>query len=407
MDTQIDTAAQQRLEEYFAQIGEILGHPARRASFAVYAFGLFGDAHRKTMEGIAARACPDPQLVDATHQRVHHFITDSNWNDRDVRLCASRYALESMTRAGDVQAWIIDDTGFLKQGEHTVGVQRQYTGTAGKITNCQIGVSLTLATAHDHVPVDFELYVPASWANDPARRAEARIPDELAFETKPQLALGMIRRALANGLPRGTVLADEAYGNSSQFRDQLRALNMDYAVAINATTKVWVVDKAGRRNGPAETVSKVARRLQRHGTFRRCTWRAGSRRPLSARFARVRVVPCHDDGREPGERDHLWLICEWRDGDRAPEHYHLASLPHASRKALVRLLKERWRTERVYQDLKGELGLDEFEGRRFRGWHHHVSIALVCYAFLIAERARRFSPSATRDAGTDALPLAA
>jgi SRSO17 transposase len=154
VDIQIDEAAQQRLEEYFAQIGEILAHPARMASFAVYAFGLFGDAHRKTMEGIAARACADPDRVGAIHQRVHHFITDSNWNDRDIRLSASRYALETMTRAGDVQAWIIDDTGFEKKGTHSVGVQRQYTGTAGKITNCQIGVSLTLATAYDHVPVD-------------------------------------------------------------------------------------------------------------------------------------------------------------------------------------------------------------------------------------------------------------
>src|SRR5262245_39748218 len=250
-----DAAAETRPRTYFDQTGDVLGNDGRRASFAQYAAGLLGEADRKSMEAIATRHVPDPAKADAAHQRVQHFITDSRWDDHAVRLTATQYALAAMTQVASVWAWIIDDTGFLKKGRHSVGVQRQYTGTAGKITNCQVGVSLTLATPQDHVPADFELYLPTSWANDPKRRAEARVPDHVGFKTKPQLALDMLRRAVKADLPRGTVLADEAYGNSSEFRDGVRKLKLDFAAAINATTTVWVVDALGRRNGGAVSVA--------------------------------------------------------------------------------------------------------------------------------------------------------
>jgi SRSO17 transposase len=393
VDIEIDGASEQRLRDYLDGIGDILGTPQRRANFARYAFGLIGDGDRKSMEPIVARAGASVSHMDAAHQRMQEFITNSGWDDHAVRLAAARHALEPMTKTAVAWAWIVDDTGFLKQGKHSVGVQRQYTGSAGKVTNCQIGVSLSIATPQDHVAVDFELYLPTCWANDAARRAEARIPDDVVFKTKPQLALAMLRRAVKAKLPRGTVLADEGYGGSPEFREGCRKLGLDFAVTVPSTTRVWTVDALGRRSGDPLEARRLAQGLAAAGAFRKYTWREGTAAPLHARFAFVRVVPAADDGREPRRRDRVWLVCEWRDGDDAPCHFHLATYKRMPFVQLVQLIKERWRTERVYQDMKGELGLDHFEGRRFRGWHHHVSVALACYAFLVAERARRFPPS--------------
>jgi SRSO17 transposase len=403
----MDSAAEARLRDYFDLIGDVLADPRRRACFAQYAVGLLGDGDRKSMEPIAVKLCPDPARADAAHQRVQHFITDSSWDDHAVRLAAARYALEPITQMARIWAWIIDDTGFLKQGKHSVGVQRQYTGSAGKITNCQVGVSLTLASPTDFLPVDFELYLPQCWANDPARRQEARIPDEVVFKTKLQLALDMMRRAVAADLPRGTVLADEAYGTSAMFREGVRRLGLDFAVAINSTVKAWVVDALGRRHGDPVSVLALAEKLDADGKFRRYTWREGTKENLSARFAFLRVVPLADDGRPPRNRDRVWLVCEWRDDEPKPAHFHFVSYRRLPFAFMVHLLKERWKTERVYEDLKGEIGLDHFEGRRFQGWHHHVSVVLTCFAFLAAERARRFPPSALEETTGDALAIAA
>jgi SRSO17 transposase len=405
VDIEIDPAATQRLRRFLDGIGEILGNPQRRENFAQYALGLIGDGDRKSMEPIVARAGASVAHMDAAHQRLLHFITDSAWDDHAVRLAAARYALAEMTQVALPWAWIIDDTGFLKQGKHSVGVQRQYTGSAGKVTNCQIGVSLSIATPQDHVAVDFELYLPTSWTNDPARRAEARIPAAVGFQTKTQLALAMLRRAVAADLPRGTVLADEAYGNA-EFRQGCRKLGLDFAVTVSATTRAWVVDALGRRHGDALPARELAARLNEQGAFRRYTWREGTAQPLTARFAFLRVVPAADDGCEPRRRDRVWLVCEWRDEDDEPVHFHLATYKRMPFVQLVHLVKERWRTERVYEDLKGELGLDHFEGRRFRGWHHHVSVALCCFAFLVAERARAFPPWQTCSQVHDPLSIA-
>src|SRR5258706_1301275 len=373
----------------------------------MYAMGLFGEGDRKSVEPIAARACGEPDDTERAHDRLLHFMTDSKWSDRDVRRAAAKHALEAMTARDPIQAWIVDDTGMMKQGTHSVGVQRQYTGTVGKVANCQIAVSLNLATKTEHVPVDFKLYLPKCWTSDEARREEARIPDEIEFRTKPELALEMIHRAVADELPTGVVLADSAYGDSVDFREQIRLLNLDYAVGIHATTKVWLVDGLGRRRGDAISVKKLAQRMGRK-KFRSVMWRDGTRGPLWSRFARMRVVVEHDDGWEPAKREDLWLLIEWPDDEREPTKYTLSSLGHAvGKKQLVRLVKERYRTERVYEDLKGELGFDHYEARRFPGWHHHVSVVLCCFAFIVAERVRRFPPSYRRQARADAQSLAA
>ena len=400
----MDTAGVRRIESYFAHVGEVLGNAKRRASFAVYALGLLGSAERKSVEPMAALVCRNPKKMDAAHQRLLHFVSGSRWSDRDVRRVAAQYAIAAMTEREPVEAWILDDTGFLKQGSHSVGVQRQYTGSAGKITNCQVGVSLSVATRTEHLPIDFELYLPESWTESPARRKEARIPDAVQFRTKPQLGIAMVRRALADGLPRGVVLADTAYGSSADFRRELRDLALDYAVGVDPKTVVTLLDARSRCRGDPVSVRDLALRIEARGGFRRCTWRKGTKQDLSARFALKRVVPA---GRS-SESDAQWLLVEWRDGEKEPANYFLATLPQTTTKRqLIRLVMQRWRTERVYEDLKGELGLDHFEGRRFPGWHHHVSVALCCYAFIVAERVQRFPPSARGALGHGPEPLKA
>lgn len=199
----LDAAGIERLQSYFDEIGLVLDDDRRRASFAMYAMGLFGDGERKSVEPMAARACGDPTDTERAHDRLLHFMTDSRWSDREVRRTATRHAVSAMTARDPIRSWIVDDTGMLKQGTHSVGVQRQYTGSAGKVTNCQIAVSLSIATKTEHVPIDFELYLPKLWTDDPDRRQEARIPDEIEFRTKHELALEMIHRAVKDELPRG------------------------------------------------------------------------------------------------------------------------------------------------------------------------------------------------------------
>jgi SRSO17 transposase len=392
----LDATGQQRFVEYFDLVGRVLGSDERRASFAVYAQGLLGDGSRKSMEPMAARACPDVERVDAQHQRLQHFVTDSPWSDREVRKHAALYALSAMTHRESVTSWILDDTGFLKQGKHSVGVKRQYTGSAGKVANCQVGVSLTIATPTQHVPIDFELYLPRDWTEDVARRKEARIPEDVTFMTKPQLGLKMVERALEDGIPPGRVLADTAYGTSSLFRRALRRHDLPYGVAVSSTTKVWQLDSLDRRRGPKTlSVAEYAKQIVEQNGFRRTTWRQGTKAPLSARFAARRVLPIADEGIARAEREVVWLLMEWENGEAQPgKYYFVTGRRHVRRRALVREVKQRWRTERTYEDLKGELGIDHFEGRRFAGWHHHISVALCCYAFIVAERARLFPPPA-------------
>jgi SRSO17 transposase len=394
-----------RLQEFLDGIGELLGRRGRRASFAAYTTGLLGEGDRKSMEPIAMRACNGIAHADASHQRVQHFI-NSDWSDADVRRYAASYALSEMLPAGGINSWIVDDTGFLKQGKHSVGVQRQYTGSAGKIANCQIGVSLVVATAHDHLPIDFELYLPTSWADDPVRRLEARIPEHVVFQTKIQLAVGMMRRAIADGVPRGVLLADAWYGDEPVFRQSAEELGLDYAVGVNSDNRVWLVDSRGRRNGAPMTVAKLAEQLGAKA-FRRFTWREGTGKKLSARFAFATVVPAYGADDDLALRPKLQLVIEQEEGAGKLKFAFVKLTEKTSKKKLIRILKDRWRIERTYEDLKGELGLDHFEGRRYRGWHHHVTVALACYAFTVAERARLFPPPARGQTHADPLARAA
>jgi SRSO17 transposase len=409
MPNVIDAEGAARLQQFFGLIGDELDLPGRRESFAVYAMGILGDAERKSAEPIAARACADPEAVDAAHQRLLHFIATSKWSDENVRLLAAAHALDAMREQSPVETWIVDDTGFLKQGKHSVGVQRQYTGSAGKVTNCQLGVSLSIATAIDHVPIDFQLYLPRTWTDDEKLRKQAHIPKKTVFKTKPELALGMLKRAVKQRLPRGVVLADAAYGTSVAFRDGVRKLQLNYAVGVDPKTTVWCVEQRGRLSEERISVRDLADDLEADGEFRRSTWREGTKEDLTARFAMRRVVPAFEDPTRPAkDREELWLLIEWREGESEPANYFLSSMAlRTSKKKLIAIVMQRWRTERAYQDLKGELGLDHFEGRSFPGWHHHISVVLCCYAFVVAERVRRFPPSQARPHQDDSNVVAA
>ena len=407
MTYEMDAAAIARLDAYFAQIGAHLRDKRKRESFAMYALGLLGDSERKSVEPMAARACGDEATCLATQHKLLHFVGQAAWDDRAVRRVAARYAIDAMSVREPVTTWIIDDTGFLKQGNESVGVQRQYTGSAGKITNCQVGVSLSVATRTEHLPVDFELYLPISWTEDLARRVKAKIPEHIQFQTKIDLALGMIERAVHDGIPGETVLADSGYGESHAFRETVRLLGFDYGVGVHAPMKVWCLDSRERRRGDAIGVQDLGVQLGA-SAFRRVTWREGTCAKLSSRFCFRRVKVAQDDGIAPAQHEPLWLMMEWQDGEPKPTKFTLTTLRRRmTKKQIVRLIKERWRTERVYEEMKGELGLDHYEGRSFLGWHHHVSVALCCFAFVIAERVQHFPPSAGREDSPHPLRIAA
>ncbi|HMI57102.1 MAG TPA: IS701 family transposase [Gemmatimonadaceae bacterium] len=408
-------AVEGRLAEFLnIRLGRHLGRREQKESFALYAHGILADGERKSVEPIAARATGASEddesagvLCERMQARLLNFLRDSPWDDRNVRREAARYVIEALEKQEPVTTWIIDDTGFPKQGKHSVGVQRQYTGTLGKVGNCQIGVSLTVATKHEHVPIDFALYMPKSWTNDATRREKARVPDDLVFKTKPDLALDLITRAVEDKIPGDIVLVDAAYGASSEFRNAVRMFGLDLGVAITASTKVWQLDTVERRRGDPVSAQDLGALLGRR-VFRRLTWRVGPGGKLSSRFSFRRVKVAHDDGTDAGDREPLWLVMEWPEGETRPTKFILTTLPRRmSKKQIVRVIKERWRTERAYEELKGELGLDHFEGRSFPGWHHHVSVVLSCYAFIVSERVRRFSPTARRQADTHANSRAA
>lgn len=379
----------ERFRSYLDEVGEKLRDKRQRASFALYALGLLTDGERKSMEPIAARACGHPGQTQAVHERLIHFLGGSRWRDEPIRRHAARYAIDAMQQQGPIRTWIVDDTGFLKQGDKSPGVQRQYTGSAGKTANCQVGVSLVLATEHAHVATDFRLYIPESWAQDRPRCRRANIPDDVGYLPKWCLALNMIENALQMGLPPGVVLADSGYGDTSVFRDTLHLRGLQYAVEVHHTTKVRPVGADGSL-GERVSVADLAPSLV--SSLRSVTWREASKGELRSRFARARVAVECANGRL---REPEWLMIEWPEGESRATKFVLSTLaPSTTCKQMVRTFKSRWRIERSYEDLKGELGLDHYEGRSFIGWHHHVSVVLACYAFLVAEQTRSFPPSA-------------
>jgi SRSO17 transposase len=353
---------------------------------------------RRSVEPMAAVTAPAG--VSAQHQKLLHFVANAPWSDEAVLAKVRQMVLPKIERHGPIEAWIIDDTSFPKQGRHSVGVHRQYCGQLGKQANCQAVVTLSVANHHASLPIAYRLYLPQEWIEDAERRKKARIPEKIIFKTKPQIALEQIHAACAAGVARGVVLMDAAYGCHSDLRHGVSALGLSYVAAIAWTIKVRAVADGGKL-GPRMSAKDLAEGLPTHA-WRTVTWREGTNERLTSRFARVRVRT--SPIRRATDRTEETLLIEWPKGEAEPTNYWLSTLPESTAlRRLVDLAKMRWRIERDYQDLKQEIGLGHYEGRGWPGFHHHGTLCIAAYGFLVSER-ETIPPSAPRRAGSLAKP---
>jgi SRSO17 transposase len=390
-------------------LAKAAGHADREAPLKAYCTGLLLPGERKSVEPMAARLTPDN--IRRTHQSLHHLVADAPWSDAAVLETVRGSVLSRMKDNGPVVAWIVDDTGFVKKGRHSVGVARQYCGQVGKQENCQVAVSLSVTTDQVSLPIAWRLYLPESWARDRVRRKATGVPEEIRFQTKPAIALAQIRQAVEQEVPSAPVLADSAYGNDTEFREGITELELPYVVGVHENMTVWrpgevprpKLRRKGRGRPPTRlhrdaehqpvSVKELALSLPQQA-WKTVTWREGTRHKLKSRFAAVRVRPAHRDHKRSEPYPEEWLLMEWPSGETEPTKYWLSTLPVQTRlTALVRLAKQRWIIERDYQELKQELGLGHYEGRGWRGFHHHATLCIAAYGFLVIERTR-FSPSA-------------
>jgi SRSO17 transposase len=402
---------EERFDDYVGRLGGVLGHADRRAPLRAYTTGLLLPGERKSVEPMAARV--DPARVGAAHQSLHHFVAKAAWDDVALLRAVRDYALPALLERGPIRAWLVDDTGLPKKGKLSVGVARQYCGQLGKRENCQVAVTLSVANEAASLPIAYRLYLPEAWAADPARRAMAGVPEEVAFRTKPAIALEQIGRALADGVPPGVVVTDAGYGNDTDFRDGITGLGLTYVAGILGTTTLWPPGAGPLPARPRSGRGRPPKRLRRDpehqplaaeklatglpaGAWRTVTWREGTAGPLTSRFAAVRVRPAHDDFRLGEPRAEEWFLAEWPEDEEGPTKHWLSTLPEtATLEELVATARLRWRIERDFEELKQELGLGHFEGRGWRGFHHHAALCIAAYAFLVAERCR-FSPPGWR-----------
>ena len=388
---------------YVEALIEVIGHADRAEPLRDYCTGLMMPVARKSVEPLAAVTAPS--RVSAKHQSLLHFVGQAPWSDEALMARVRDWALPRMIeRGGPITAWIIDDTGFPKKGKHSVGVARQYCGQLGKQDNCQVAVSLTIANEGASLPVAWRLYLPESWANNSERREKAKIPDEIVFQTKPQIALDQIRATLSAQTPAGVILADAGYGADGGFREGLTEQGLVYSVGVQPTLSVW---RPGEGPLPPKAWSgkgrppKLMRRTADHqplsakalaeslpaDAWETVTWREGSNVDLASRFAAVRLRVASRDYDLHHPRVEEWFLVEWPEGDKEPLKYWLSTLPETTAlRDLVATTKMRWRIERDYRELKQELGLGHYEGRGWRGFHHHASLCIAAYGFLLSER---------------------
>jgi SRSO17 transposase len=376
-----------------------LGRSERRAAMAHYITGLLLDGERKSIEPIAARLVDRPDQIQAMRQRLQQCVVVSPWDAEELFARVARVLDRDLP---EVTALVVDDTGFPKKGRHSVGVARQYSGTLGRTDNCQIATSLHLAGERGSGCIGMRLYLPESWTTDRARCHAAGVPDTVLFAPKWQHALALLDAAFAAGVRRHVVLGDAAFGEVTAFREALTARGLSYVLRAPSNLVVWppetrfaVPARRGATGRPRSTPRPLTPAMPltlaalaaplRH---RRVTWREGSRGQQASRFAAVRVHLAHRHAEGAGPGPEVWLLSEWPRDELAPTKYYLSSLPATTPlRTLVRFGKLRWRIERDYQELKGELGLDHFEGRTWNGFHHHVALCAAAHAFLALRRA--------------------
>ncbi len=398
-------AVKERLEEFGREVlTEAMSRPAQMENGDLYLRGLIEEGQRKSLEPMVER------LGEAAdYQSMQQFLTDSPWDPAEVvRVVAERVAPEI-----EVLAWVLDDTGFPKQGRRSPGVKRQYSGTLGKIGNCQIGVSVHAVGERGTVPLGWALYLPEEWCEDQARRAKAKIPDEIEFKTKPELGAELVERASGWKVAKAPLLGDAAYGDNTKLRERLHDAEFEYVLSVSAETAVFAPatgfavptrkGATGRPRGRLRPERKPQAIAELIAELDPDEWQTVAFRdgpdgePLSSRFAFVRVRAAHRWQRgfkeEPREE---WLICEWPESAEEPTDYWLSNLPaDAEPERLARLARLRWKIELDYKQLKGELGLDHYEGRSWLGWHHHTALVTAAHGFLTLER---LNPKARRPA---------
>jgi len=386
-----------KLESFLADVVLSMGRKERREHAGEYVRGLLMDGERKSIEPMAGR------LPDGDVQALQQFVNQSPWSTQEVRASLARKVEREFVPEA---YWVIDEVSFPKQGKHSVGVARQYCGALGKTANCQVAVTLDLGTEESSSPLDWALYLPEKWVNDPVRRKKAGVPEEITFKTKPELALDLIDEVKGWGLQVRPVLADSVYGDGFEFRQGLRNRGSDYVVQVSGDLTAWTEDPHPpeppmKRGGkiprkrfyakdfpPARSLCQIAKDLPSR-SWKKVTWREGTKGPLSSRFARLVVWMANGlvQGKTmevPSEE----LLIEWPEGNKEPWRYWLSSFPpqRISFRGLVRRAKGRFRIEQDYEEMKGEVGLDHFEGRSWQGWHHHVTLVTLAYAFLTLEK---------------------
>src|ERR1700751_1145124 len=365
MDLGIKAIAE-RFAAYVGELTKVIGHADRAGPLRDYCSGLLATEGRHSVEPMAAVTAPEH--VSAQHQKLLHFVANATWSDELTLAKVRELVMPAMTQNGPIQAWIIDDTSFPKKGQHSVGVHHQYCGQLGKQANCQVAVTLSITNHHPSLPIAYRLYLPRDWISDRSRRAEAHIPRATKFKTKPQIALEQIRTALLAGVSPGVVLMDASYGSNSALREAITGFGLSYVAAIVSTVKVRLVPK-GDPKPQRLSVEARAFKLPKQA-WRTITWREGTNKSLQSRFARVRVrvAPQKGEARFAEET----LLIEWPKGEAG-------------------------RIKRDYHDLKQEIGLGHYEGRGWRGFHHHGTLSIAAYGFLISER-ERIPPSGPRSA---------
>lgn len=387
-----------RFASYVEELAIALDQADRARPLRDYCTGLILPGERKSVEPMAART--DPARVSAQHQSLLHFVGAGGWSDEKVLAKISELVVPAITQHGPIEAWIIDDTGIPKKGRHSVGVKPQYCGQLGKEANCQVAVSLSIANHFASLPVGYRLYLPKEWAEDRARRDRAGVPEDIRFKTKQQIALELVQRAYAAGLPLGVLLMDLDYGRDSRLRTSVSALGLSYVAGIQPNVLMWApgtgpkrpdksLNNNGRRNEPDLISAKEVVRALPEDAWQTIRWREGSADWLSSRFARVRVR-VGSNGAVPRQITEEWLLIEWPEGETklSKYKYWLSTLPaEIGFRELVDITKMRWRIERDYQELKQEVGLGHYEGRGWRGFHHHATLCVAAYGFLVRERA--------------------
>jgi SRSO17 transposase len=394
-DVDMPTVVMERLEAFgIAVLADAMNRPAQMVSGGLYLRGLLEQGPRKSLWPMAERLGGE-----ADYDRMQHFLADSPWDPTLVM----RAVAQRVVPAIDVQAWVLDDTGFPKDGKRSPGVKRQYSGTLGKIGNCQLGVSLHAVGAKGTVPLGWALYLPQEWCGDPERRKKAKIPPEVQFRTKPEQGVDLVEQAAGWGLEVAPVLGDEAYGDNTALRERLHHADRPYVLAIGAQTTVYAPETTfavaprtsstgrpptrARADREPEQVKALIARLGQNAAHT-LTFRDGpDGEPIRSQFIFLRVRAAHELAGQTGAPREEWLIAEWPDGRDEPIDYWISNLPtDTPPEQLARLARLRWTIELDYRQLKGELGLDHYEGRSYLGWYHHTALVTASHGFLTLER---------------------